>query len=147
MSLHGLGDVVQIQGRFTAAKYVEILEEVFLPSLRERDFPFPGQILFVQDKCPVHTARILQVWFQEHPQLELVDWPSRGCDMNPIEDMWANMVNTWEPEEERTPPRLMEHVNTVWGNLRGKPLAYNSVASMQRRLQAVIDHEGGWSKY
>lgn len=59
--MNGVGDVVRIDGRLTAEKYVHILEDFFLPSLRERDFHAnPGQIIFVQDKSPIHMARIVK---------------------------------------------------------------------------------------
>lgn len=146
--LHGVGCLSHIDGRFTAAKYLEILEEEFLPSLRERDYPFPGRIVFMHDRCPVHTAHIVQRWFADRPDLELLDWPSRGCDMNPIENIWANMVNTWKPQQERTTQQLRQHVDRVWGVLEGRPdLVRNHILSMHSRLQEVVEAQGGWSSY
>ena len=102
ISVHGMGDITNIDGRFTAEKYVEILEEVFLPSLRERNYPFPdGRIILVQDRCPVHMARIVQRWFATHPEIEVMDWPSKGCDMNVIENIWANMVVLGKRERKK----------------------------------------------
>ncbi|KAK3894362.1 hypothetical protein Pcinc_001899 [Petrolisthes cinctipes] len=37
--IHGMGDIVRIEGRFTAAKYLEILENFFIPSLQQRNHP------------------------------------------------------------------------------------------------------------
>ncbi|KAK4307347.1 hypothetical protein Pmani_018177 [Petrolisthes manimaculis] len=54
--LHGVGEVTEIEGRFTSDTYLEILEEVMLPSVRSYALPFPETILFMQDNCPVHTA-------------------------------------------------------------------------------------------
>ncbi|KAK3886446.1 hypothetical protein Pcinc_009397 [Petrolisthes cinctipes] len=55
--IHGMGDIVRIEGRFTAAKCLEILENFFIPSLQQRNHPFPpGPIIYVQDRCPIHTA-------------------------------------------------------------------------------------------
>ena len=85
MTMHGVGDVYKIEGRFTAQKYLELLENFFLPSLRDRDFQFPpGPIIFVHDRCPVHMARVVQDWFARQENLEVLDWPSKGCDCNPL---------------------------------------------------------------
>ena len=121
---------------------------ILLPSIRERDYPFTGSLIFVHDRCPIHTARIVRQWFAEHPNLELLDWPSKGCDMNPIENIWANMVNLWEPARERTAEQLMGHTREQWELFRGNPrLVYNHVENMDKRLRAVIDQDGGWSGY
>ena len=149
MSIHGVGDVGRIEESFNAEKYLEILENFFLPSLRERSFPFPpGPIIFVHDRCPVHMARAVQEWFARQDNLLLLEWPSKGCDCNPIEHLWANMVNAWEPENERTADQLMNHVRTQWELFRGKPhLIEKLVASMPRRLQEVAERGGGWTHY
>lgn len=147
--IHGMGDVVRIIGRFTAAKYQDILENFFLPSLQRRNYPFPpGPIIFVQDRCPMHTARIVQEWFRGRQDLELLNWPAKGADMNPIENIWANMVNSWEPEMERTQDAIMAHTLAQWEMLRNRSLLVrNHVASMPDRLRAVIEKEGGWTRY
>ena len=48
--LHGIGELAQISGRFTAEKYLEILEEVMLPSVRSFALPYPERIIFMQVK-------------------------------------------------------------------------------------------------
>ena len=147
--MHGMGDIVQSDGRFTAAKYIDILENFFLPSVQQRNYPFPpGPIIFVQDRCPVHTAAIVREWFRGRQDLQLLNWPAKGADMNPIENIWANMVNTWEPEVERTQDALMAHTHAQWEMLRNKPMIVrNQVASMPDRMRAVIEKEDGWTQY
>lgn len=149
LTLHGLGDIFEITGRFTALKYVDVLQNHFLPSLRERNFPFPpGPKVFVHDRCPIHMARVVQEWLSNSQQLQVLDWPSKGCDMNPIENLWGSIVNTWEPERERTSAELMDHTKTQWELLRGdQDLAKSLVMSMPDRLQAVIEKDGGWTRF
>ncbi|KAK4314977.1 hypothetical protein Pmani_013760 [Petrolisthes manimaculis] len=154
---HGMGDVTKIEGKFTAAAYIDILEKKFIPSLQENNYPFPPDpIIFVQDRCPVHTARIVKDWFADQqniqllelPYIQLLELPSKGCDCNPIEHIWANMVNTWEPELERTGEQLMAHTQRQWELFRARPQEVrNLVSSMPDRLKAVIDAEGGWTHY
>ena len=80
--------------------------------------------------------------------MELVPWPSKGADCNPIENLWAAMVNTWEPELERNPHELVAHAERVWEIFRGNPaLVHKYTSNMTRRLQGVIAKEGGWTKY
>lgn len=80
--------------------------------------------------------------------MQLLEWPSKGADMNPIENLWANVVNTWETERERTTAELFAHTTTAWEYLRTRPqLLRNLVTSMPDRLHAVIEKEGGWTRY
>ena len=105
-----MGDLMRIEGRFTAAKYLNILEDFFLPSLQDQNQPSPtGPLVFVQDRCSIHTARVVTRWFRGREDLQLLDWPSKGYDMNPTEHNWATTVNCWEPEREQMPAELMAH--------------------------------------
>ncbi|KAK4314511.1 hypothetical protein Pmani_014216 [Petrolisthes manimaculis] len=118
-----------------------------------KELPFPTRpIIFVQDRCPVHTARIVKNWFADQqniqllelPNIQLLELPSKGCDCNPIEHIWANMVNTWEPELERTGEQLMAHTQRQWELFRARPQEVrNLVSSMPDRVVARhnVDNE------
>lgn len=102
----------------------------------------------MQDNCSIHTARIVRTWFEEQADIELLHWPSKSCDLNPIENVWGNIVNTWEEGQERTRERLLQHTMAEWEMFRrNQQSIYNHVASMQSRLQNVIANNGGWTKY
>ena len=127
---------------------INILQDFFLPSLQAQNHPFPDRPIFVHDRCPIHTARVVSQWFQGRDDLQLLDWPSKGCDMNPIENIWANIVNCWEPERERTAEELMAHTYEQWELFRTQEdFIRNHVSSMPERMQAVIEKEGGWTRY
>ncbi|KAG0728539.1 Transposable element Tcb1 transposase [Chionoecetes opilio] len=145
ISMHGVGDVVNIEGRFTAEKYVDLRDNFLLPSLRDRHFPaHPGPIIFVQDRSPIHTARVVRQWFTGRDDLVLLDWPSKGCDLNPIEHVWAFMVNGWERQRELRPDQLLAHINRDLEILRRKQdIIENYVSSMPKRMREVIEREGG----
>ena len=92
--MHGMGDVVKIEGRFTAEKYVDLLENFLLFSIREGNVhAHSGPIILVQDRSPIYMARIVKECFAGQDDLVLLEWPSKGCDLNPIEHVWAYMVN------------------------------------------------------
>ncbi|KAL7635961.1 UNVERIFIED_CONTAM: hypothetical protein RMT77_013779 [Armadillidium vulgare] len=106
------------------------------------------KILYVQDNSPVHTAKIVKQWFSEHEQIvELLKWPIKSCDLNPIENVWAAIVRHWIPEEERTREALNNHARRSWEMLRRKHIIENCISSMPSQLQSAIDSQGGWTKY
>lgn len=146
--MHGVGELANIEGRLTADKYIEILEEVMLPSVRAYALPYPERIIFMQDNAPIHTARTVRRWIEEQPDVEVLPWPSKSCDLNPIENVWGNIARTWESGMERSARNLFTHTVQAWEAYRGKPqIIHNHVASMPKRLQQVIEKQGGWTKY
>jgi hypothetical protein len=149
----GPGEVVQVTPpRFNSRRYIEILEEVLLPSVRtiypEEEME---QIVLVQDNCSIHTARIVQDWFEDHPELVVLIWPSKSPDLNPIENLWGQMVFSWDNPPERvrlrTVAELDENVTRVWENMRGRDYCQNMVDGMRQRLQECIDNRGYYTHY
>lgn len=49
LHLYGLGELTEIHRRFTADQYLEILEEVMLPSVRAMALPYPERVVFMQE--------------------------------------------------------------------------------------------------
>ena len=68
-----------INGRFNKEKY---LQEASVP--------------FIPDNNPIRTARIIQSWFAEHPPLEVLPWPAHSSNLNPIENIWADIVREFD---------------------------------------------------
>ncbi|KAK4322528.1 hypothetical protein Pmani_006709 [Petrolisthes manimaculis] len=57
--LHGVGEVTEIECRFTSDTYLEILEEVMLPSVRSYALPWSQGLLFHQALVDCARAAIL----------------------------------------------------------------------------------------
>lgn len=85
----GVGELVPIEGNLNGEEYINILETSFLPSVRAYALPEPLPIYMVQDNCPIHTCRLVKEWFTRHQEIRLLPWPPKGCDIHPIENLWA----------------------------------------------------------
>lgn len=148
MSAGGPGELAFIDSRATGQSHAELLEEVMLPTVRT---VYPREevpsFYFFQDNCPIHRARVVQNWLQQHPEVRTVPWPSRSPDLNPIENLWAIMVQRWDFRNERSKLALVTHCNEIWDSLRGSDLCQILVSSMRNRLDAVIDAAGAATKY
>ena len=96
----GPGLFLQIEGRFVKEKYLDILQNSLLPWIRARFGDQP--VRFVHDRSPIHTARVIQQWFAEQPGIEVLPWPSKGADLNPIENIWGDIVKDFDARDSRT---------------------------------------------
>ena len=143
------GELVEVSPHMDAIEYIDILENVLLPSVRRiysaEDMP---TFRLVQDNSAVHTAHIVQEWFAQHPEIEVLKWPAKSPDLNLVENVWAEIANSWDTGHERTKEQLIDHAKTVWVNLRQKPDFFpNLRRSIENRLNEVVARNGYWTHY
>lgn len=149
ISAHCPGELIEVSPHMDALEYIDILENVLLPSVRKiyskDDMP---TFRLVQDNSAVHTAHVVQEWFAQHPEIEVLDWPAKSPDLNLIENVWAAITNSWEAGHERNKAQLIVHAKTAWENLRQRPQLFaNLRASIEKRLDQVIARNGWWTDY
>ena len=111
---HGKGTLHRIGGRFTAAAYLQLIRDEFLPAIRQtRATP----VRMMQDNSPVHTAHLMRRFFQDEEDIVLVPWVARGPDMNPIENVWGYMTSELTPrlrDRRITADELWEEIRQCW---------------------------------
>lgn len=143
----GPGELIEIGGRLNSAGYIDILNDVLLPTTQVM-LPEERPIKFVHDNCPIHKARVCRVWFNENTeQIMEIPFPPKSPDLNPIENLWALMVQAWDPDTLRTRQNIIAHATETWERFRGQNICKNMVGNMRERLQAVIDANGGHTRY
>ncbi|VVT53887.1 uncharacterized protein SAPINGB_P003800 [Magnusiomyces paraingens] len=114
--------------------------------------------IFVQDNAPTHKARIVQNWLREWAEqngVTLVDLPPYSPDLNPIENIWKLLKEeickrfpelSLLPQNNQSLNKLCEAAVEVWEDFH-QDLINKLVLSMPRRLQAVVDANGWYTKY
>lgn len=102
MTAAGPSELLRIDGHLNATKYIDILENSLLPALQ---MLFGEAVLyFVHDKSPIHMSLATTNWLDQQEKLNAIPWPAKGADMNPIENLWANLTS--DPILATTPDEL-----------------------------------------
>ena len=131
---------------YTHQSYIWILEQV-LPDYYEPEAPF------MQDNAPIHAAAALRDWF-EYNGVNVQDWPPYSPDLNPIENLWAILkAKVFERHPYLGPGKgaadleqLIDAIKESWDVIEDEVLE-ELINSMPRRIAAIIDAEGWYTKY
>lgn len=145
ISIHGPGVLWHIEGRFNANSYIQILENVMLPSVAHF---FPQQdYIYQQDNCPIHKANNVTNWFTEN-NINVLDWPSRSPDLNLIENVWGFLVKVIEKRNvrPRNSEELLNVLNDAWETI-SEEYCINLYNSLPRRFNELLRKNGAIIKY
>lgn len=147
ITAEGLGPLIRLNERFTAAEYCNVIEQVVLPFAL--DGPFKDGLFYYQhDLSPIHTSRSVEAML-ENLAIRKLSWPAKGADINPIENVWGIMKSRLSRLQlhKMNKDSLWAAVHAEWERLRGTELATDLFASMPRRMESVILAEGDFTKY
>ena len=110
--------------------------------------------IFMQDNASTHTALIVRDYIQSLGR-EIMIWPPNSPDLNPIENLWTLLKQKiykirpdllHMPNNETTLNILMDTAKEAWQDIDLSVLEHLS-ESMPRRVQAIIDSAGRYTKY
>lgn len=141
ISFAGPGEIVPTGSNFNSVEYVSVLDEVAFPSIRAQ-FGDLNNIVYQHDNAPWHTAHIVRDHLRVN-NVEVLNWPARSPDLNPIELVWAYMENTRSPLIQRNHHGLDTYVFNKWEDLRNKPEFFQNLYNgFRERLEYVIENDG-----
>jgi transposase len=141
------GDPEAPRGGVTARVYREVLDRHLPPILGFGN-------IFMHDNAPIHRAHIIREWLWERG-IEVMNWPPYSPDLNLIENLWAllkaemyilypELVSA--PNNAETLDLLISCAIDTWDRI-GEQLLNRLIDTMERRVKAVLDAEGWYTKY
>lgn len=128
--------------------YIETLEKGLLPTAS-----IPGMLL-QHDNAPIHTSSATKSWLKQH-DIVPIEWPPYSSDLNPIEDVWQLLKSKIEEDDHNlrnqsnnleNRDELKKIINQCWESIDQEEIN-NIVGSFEKRLQEVIENDGGHTKY
>jgi DDE superfamily endonuclease len=135
-------------GNICAQSYIDHILEFIAP-----DFAIHDEWRLIQDGAPSHRARLTQNWLRQRG-IRVIKWPAYSPDLNIIEHVWNWMRNWieehyWKARYDPSNIDLDELRRIIYAAWDAVPDSYieDLYNSWWRRCQAVIDAEGGPTKY
>ena len=128
----------------TATRYIdEVLHPIVVPYAAAVGDGFH----LMHDNARPHVAALTRE-FLETEGVDTLDWPAKSPDLNPLEHLWDTLKR--KANKAIKPDTTLEGLRRIllrkWRDIdQGK--IRHLVQSMRRRIQAVIDSDGGHTKY
>jgi transposase len=142
----GVGRIHVFKENLDAKLYKEILKEHLMKSAHV--FWPNGIWHFQQDNDPKHTSKVVSEYLEINLCIKdyLIKWPPYSPDLNPIENLWADLKKRVEKHNCKNVGELEKAVNLEWIQT-DKVYCKKLVDSMPKRLQQVLEACGGATQY
>lgn len=128
-------------GNLTGVHYRNRILWNFIPAFEN------ANLTFMHDRSPIHTSHVAINYLHNTRNINILDWPAKAPDLNPIENLWAEMERRTCTRHVKTEQELWETVNQTFEDLAATDYITKLIQSMPRRLEKVIEARGHWTKY
>ncbi|KAI2645857.1 Transposable element Tcb1 transposase [Labeo rohita] len=104
-----------------------------------------GAMSAAHDLAPAHSAKTTGKWFTDHG-ITVLNWPANSPDLNPIENLWDIVKRKLRDARPNTLDELKAAIEASWASITPQQ-CHRLIASMPRRIEAVISAKGFPTKY
>ncbi|MEY3451992.1 MAG: hypothetical protein RL711_1820 [Bacteroidota bacterium] len=137
------GPLVVVEGKNTAARYIETLKEYLLPEIEAAGV----MVTFQQDYASIHKTPAVKAFMSENG-INTFEWPPQSPDLSPIENLW----NAMKMKMKALKPRPKTHANMrdacleIWTGLEDG-LREKLIDSFRERCRRCVAAEGNLIKF
>ena len=83
-----------------------------------------------------------KAWLERHEVAVVEEWPTKGDDINPIENLWAILDERLESKKFTTEEGMKKAILKLWDEV-DLSLLHNLIDSIPDRLRRIRKAEGG----
>ena len=141
MSATGVGELHFIEGNMNSNMYCKILQQSMIPSLQK----LGHRAVFQHDNDTKHTSKTTTTSLKRL-RVKVMDWPSMSPDLKQIEHLWGILKWKVEVRKASNIRQLHDVVMEEWKSIP-VDTCEALVNSIPRRVKAVLDIDGGHTKY
>lgn len=127
--------------------YNNILSTTLIPNIKKH---YPYGAILQHDNHPVHKGSEVIKYLNSRRVsniiVNILDWPARSPDLNPVENVWAAMKNSIRRRYPKTMHQLEQMIYEEWKNLSDEWLGKLCV-SVPLRAYACFEKGGQKLKY
>ena len=136
-----VGPLAIIDGTMNTEKYLKTIETHFLPLKQDN-----GSIILQEDNAPCHKSKASKLYKEENG-IHTLDWVPYSPDLNPIENLFAMLKKKIAKKMKSNKSELIQSIRQVWQSEISQEYCKNLIESMKRRIERVIEVNGGHTKY
>lgn len=141
----GVGDIYFFDDTLTSKLMIRIYKECLWHTAR-RLFPPNADWWLLYDNDKRHTADDTIQWLNENFVRRRIEFPPYSPDLNPIENLWPNLIARVDSHHAHTREDLQKIIQCEWQKT-SPSLCAKLASSMPKRLQEVIDQQGHKTHY
>ena len=86
---NGVMKIIKTEQKMKAINYQNILKDSIAEAKEKVSLNNSGSFIFMRDNCSIHKANSTMEYLNSLEEVEIMDFPARSPDINPIENLWG----------------------------------------------------------